>query len=262
MSLFAGIDIGSLSCEAVILDGNSQVVATAQTLTGARSGVAIERAMGDALAAAGVGREELSALVATGYGRERVDGRSRAVTEITCHARGAYHLFPGTRLLIDVGGQDCKAVRLGDDGRVIDFAMNDKCAAGTGRFFEVVARALEIDLDDFGPLALQATRVVPLSTVCTVFAESEVVSLVAQDEPTANLCAGLCAAAAERVRALVQRVGPATEVTATGGGALNVGLVRALETVLGVNINVPERPQLAGALGAALLGLESCHATV
>lgn len=258
MSYHAGVDIGSLSCDVVVLDRDRQVVASEIVLTGARSGAAIEMALGTALGRLELAREDLTTLVSTGYGRERVEGRSAAITEITCHGKGAYALQPATKLVLDVGGQDCKAIRLDGDGRVLDFAMNDKCAAGTGRFFEVMARALELDLDELGPLALTATNAVTLSSVCTVFAESEVVSLVAEDEAPANIAAGLCRAAAERVRGLAHRVGLAEQVTMTGGGARNVGLVAAVEQALGLKIVVPDEPQLVGALGAALLGLESC----
>jgi predicted CoA-substrate-specific enzyme activase len=259
MAYFAGVDIGSLTCDVAVLDGGGGLVAHEVVLTGARSRVAVERALSGALDRLGIAREGLASMVATGYGRERVDGRSASLTEITCHARGAHHLFPGTQLVIDVGGQDCKAIRVDDYGRVADFAMNDKCAAGTGRFFEVMARALEIDLDELGPLALRATKPVALSSVCTVFAESEVVGLVAGDEAPENIAAGLCRAAAEKVRALVHRVGLASEVTVTGGGALNVGFRAAVEELLGCTLNVPAQPQLVGALGAALLGREACN---
>lgn len=257
MSFHCGVDIGSLTCDVAILDGEGQLVAHEIMLTGARSKLAIDRALTAALNELGLEREALTTLVATGYGRDRVDGRTQAVTEITCHARGAHALFPETQLVLDVGGQDCKAVRLDSDGRVVDFHMNDKCASGTGRFFEVMARALEIDLDEFGPLALRSKKPVLLSSVCTVFAESEVVSLVAADEPPENIAMGLCQAAALRVFGLAQKAGLARPITMTGGGALNSGLVRSIERLLCVDINVPERPQLAGALGAALLGWEA-----
>jgi len=253
MRHFAGVDIGSLTCDVVILDDARRVAASDIVLTGAGPRAATQRALGSALARAGVSAEQLAALVATGYGREGVVGRTRSVTEITCHARGAFHLFPETQLVLDVGGQDCKAIALDGRGRVVDFAMNDKCAAGTGRFFEVMAHALEVDLDDFGALALRATNRVPLSSVCTVFAESEVVSLVAEGEPVENILAGLCRAAAERVSKLAQQVGPATHVTLAGGVAKNAGFRSALEELLGVKVEVPEEPQLVGALGAALL---------
>jgi predicted CoA-substrate-specific enzyme activase len=257
VALFGGVDIGSLTCDVVVIDDLGAVLASEIVSTGARSRVAVERALGAVQGRLGIGREDLAGLVATGYGRERVEGRSHSFTEITCHARGAAAAAPGTRLVLDVGGQDCKAIRLDGDGRVIDFAMNDKCAAGTGRFFEVMARALEIDLDELGPLALRAERPRALSSVCTVFAESEVVSLVADEEPPANIAAGLCRAAAERVRALAQRVGLAEPVVASGGGALNVGLMAALQQLLGVPVTVAPEPQLIGALGAALLGREN-----
>lgn len=254
MGYFAGIDIGSLTCDVVIINDTHQIIASEITMTGARMRSAIERALGSALAGAGVGRQQLAALVATGYGRDAVEGRTRSVTEITCHARGAFHLFPDTRLVLDIGGQDCKAIALDGGGRVIDFLMNDKCAAGTGRFFEVMARALEVDLDEFGQLAVRAQRCAPISSVCTVFAESEVISLVAQGERLENILGGLCLAAAERVRKLSVQVGLAEKVTLTGGVAKNAGFRHALEKLLDVHLDVPEEPQIVGALGAALLG--------
>jgi predicted CoA-substrate-specific enzyme activase len=219
--------------------------------------------MAAVLDAAGIGFDDLAALVATGYGREQVDRRSAAVTEITCHARGALHVLPETRLLLDVGGQDTKAIAIGRRGRVLDFAMNDKCAAGTGRFFEVMARALEIDLDNFGRLALSSTKRLSLNNVCTVFAESEAVGMVARGELAADIAAAICRAVAERVVALAKRVRPtgeATElaqpITLSGGVARNIGFVRALEEVLGAPVAVPPDPQIIGALGAALVGAE------
>jgi (R)-2-hydroxyacyl-CoA dehydratese activating ATPase len=253
MAYYAGIDIGSLTCDVVILDDARCLLASEIVLTGARARATTERALASALARAGLTREQVTSLVSTGYGREGVVGRARAVTEITCHARGAFHLLPQTRLVLDVGGQDCKAIALDDRGRVADFAMNDKCAAGTGRFFEMMAHALEVDLDDFGALALRAARRVPISSVCTVFAESEVVSLVAEGEPVENILGGLCRAAAERVSKLARQVGVAEPVTLTGGVAKNAGFRGALEELLGVKTEVPAEPQLVGALGAALL---------
>jgi len=254
MEYFAGIDVGSLTCDVVILDGARRAVACDIIATGARARAAAERALNSALTKAGLQREQLGALVATGYGRERVPDRSRSVTEITCHARGAFHLFPHTQLVLDVGGQDCKAIGLDGGGRVVEFAMNDKCAAGTGRFFEMMAGALEVDLDDFGALALEAEARAPISSVCTVFAESEVISLVAEGERVENILAGLCRAAAERVYRLAQQVGLAKRITLSGGVAKNAGFRAALEELLGVKVEVPEEPQLVGALGAALLG--------
>lgn len=256
MNYFAGIDIGSLTCDTVIIDGAGRIVSLSIVLTGARSRKAIELCYREALDKAGLDAEQVSGLVSTGYGRDQVEGRLKSVTEISCHARGACALFPNTRLILDIGGQDSKAVRVGDNGHVLDFAMNDKCAAGTGRFFEVMARALEVDLDDLGKLAARSRRKLSISSMCTVFAESEVVSLVARGEHVEDIVAGLCRAVAERTRALAQRVGIVPEVTMTGGVAKNAGVVRALEELLGHSFNIPDEPQMVGALGAALYARE------
>lgn len=257
MKYFAGIDIGSLTCDAVIIDESATIVSSAIVLTGARSRNAIESAYREALDRANLSDEQVVTLISTGYGREQVEKRLKSVTEISCHARGAYHLFPQTRLIVDIGGQDSKAVRVNEAGQVLDFAMNDKCAAGTGRFFEVMARALEVDLDDLGELATHSTKKLSISSMCTVFAESEVVSLVARGEHVEDIVAGLCRAVAERTRALAQRVGISPEVTMTGGVAKNLGVVRALEDLIEHKFNTPDEPQIVGALGAALFAREA-----
>ncbi|HID07713.1 MAG TPA: 2-hydroxyglutaryl-CoA dehydratase, partial [Armatimonadetes bacterium] len=244
MAYFIGIDVGSLTCDIVMLDGAGELIAVEILPTGARMRATVERAFSTLLERVGITYDDVTSIIATGYGRNIVTPRTRTVTEITCHARGALHLFPNTRLVIDVGGQDSKAIRVSNDGQVVDFVMNDKCAAGTGRFFEVMARALEIDLDDFGATALRSDNPVKLSSVCTVFAESEVVSLLAQGERIENIAAGLCWAAAERAKALAQRVGVTEEVTVTGGVAKNTGFVRALQQLLDTNLNVPDEPQI------------------
>jgi predicted CoA-substrate-specific enzyme activase len=256
MNYFAGVDIGSLTCDAVIIDESAQIVSSAIVLTGARSRNAIETAYKAALDAANLSRDRIAGLVSTGYGREQVQERLKSVTEISCHARGATFLFPKTRLILDIGGQDSKAIRVDENGHVMDFAMNDKCAAGTGRFFEVMARALEIDLEDMGALAARSTKRLSISSMCTVFAESEVVSLVARGEHVEDIISGLCRAVAERTRALAQRVGIAPQVTMTGGVAKNRGVVAALEELIGHAFNIPDEPQIAGALGAALYARE------
>jgi len=257
MGYFAGIDIGSLTCDAVIIDDSPKLVSSAIVLTGARSRNAIDAAYDAAVKAAGLRREDVSGLVSTGYGREQVEGRLKSITEISCHARGACFIYRGTNLILDIGGQDSKAIRVNKDGQVLDFAMNDKCAAGTGRFFEVMARALEVDLDDMGELAARSGKSLSISSMCTVFAESEVVSLVARGEKVEDIVAGLCKAVAERTRALAQRVGVSPEVTMTGGVAKNLGVVRALEGLLGHTFNIPDEPQIVGALGAALFARET-----
>jgi (R)-2-hydroxyacyl-CoA dehydratese activating ATPase len=251
-----GIDIGSLSCDAVILDGDGRMVSWSVVPTGARNMAAIERARDEALREAGLGEGDVAATVATGYGRSRVEGKLAAVTEITCHARGVKHLLPDTRVLVDIGGQDSKSVLLAPEGNVLDFAMNDKCAAGTGRFLEAMARALEVDVDQFGELDRGATRDLTLSSMCTVFAESEVVSLIAEGAEVADIVRGLHRAVASRTRGLVKRVAARLDgmpVAMSGGVARNPGVIRALSEVLRCEIQIPPEPDTVGALGAALI---------
>jgi predicted CoA-substrate-specific enzyme activase len=191
--------------------------------------------------------------VATGYGRVAVEFADTQVTEISCYARGIHHLYPEVMTVIDIGGQDSKVVAVGPGGKPLDFAMNDKCAAGTGRFLEVIARAMELDLEDMGPNALRARRAADISSTCTVFAESEVVTLVAEGVPREEIVAGICRSIARRVGGMARRVGVEPPVAFAGGVAKNVGVVRALEEVLGETLIVPEEPQIVGALGAALV---------
>ena len=250
---FCGVDVGSISTEVVLVSEDGQVVAASIGATGADSIAASERALREALAAAGIGRDRLGRVVSTGYGRDRVPFATDRVTEITCHARGAIHLFPRTRTVIDIGGQDSKVIRVDDAGRVMNFQMNDKCAAGTGRFLEVMARALEVDLVQLGPLGLLGSGEVSVSSTCTVFAESEVVGLIHQGLKREDIIRGIHAAVAGRTRALVGRVGVEPEVTMTGGVAKNPGVVKELADRIGAPMNIPAEPQTVGALGAALI---------
>lgn len=254
MALIAGLDVGSLSTDAVLIDSGGQLRGSAIIPTGPRSGRAAEKALALALETAGLERSEIGLLAATGYGRKAVPGADRVVTEITAHARGAHHLFPETRTVIDIGGQDSKVIRLGESGQVLDFHMNDKCAAGTGRFLEVMAAKLEVELADLGELSLGAPDEVEISSVCTVFAESEVVSLVARDEDRGAIIRGLHRAVADRVSSMVRMIGLESPVLMTGGVALNRGVVELLERRLNEKILLPPEPQLIGALGAALIG--------
>jgi predicted CoA-substrate-specific enzyme activase len=247
-----GIDIGSTSGEALILDGE-RVVAWSVVDTGYNSRRAAALALDEALAQSGLAREQLEPVVATGYGRVAVEFADNQVTEISCYARGIHHLYPEVQTVIDIGGQDSKVVAVGPGGKPLDFAMNDKCAAGTGRFLEVIARALELDLEEMGPSALRARRAADISSTCTVFAESEVVTLVAEGVPREEIVAGICRSIARRVGGMARRVGVEPPVAFAGGVAKNVGVVRALEEVLGETLIVPEEPQIVGALGAALL---------
>jgi len=254
--VYAGIDVGSLSAEAVLLR-NGTILAYSILPTGANSRGAAERALDEALEKAGIRQDDIAATVATGYGRINVPFAARQVTEISCHARGVTHLFPDARTVIDIGGQDSKAIRVAPGGKVLDFAMNDKCAAGTGRFLEVMARALEVELAELGNLALEARKAAAISSMCTVFAESEVVSLIAQGVPRDEIARGLCNAVAERIANLVHRVGLEPQVVMTGGVAKNAGVVRAIEEKLGERLVIPPEPQITGALGAALLAEET-----
>lgn len=250
--LYVGLDIGSLSVEAVVLR-DSELVSYSILPTGANSRGSAEKAVALALERAGTTLAAVDFTVATGYGRVNVPFADLQVTEITCHARGAAHLYPETKTVIDIGGQDSKVIRLEEGGAVIDFAMNDKCAAGTGRFLEVMARALEVEVDGLSELAEGAEKPAGITSVCTVFAESEVVSLIGQGAPREEIARGLLESVAERIRGLVSRVGLRPEVTITGGVAKNTGVVRALAQRLGVTVRVPDEPQIVGALGAALV---------
>jgi predicted CoA-substrate-specific enzyme activase len=257
--LYMGVDIGSLTCDAVLVDQADRMVAWAVVPTGARNRQAIDRACSEALEAAGAGASDVAATIATGYGRDRVEGRLASVTEITCHARGIQTLLPGTELLIDIGGQDSKAIRLDGMGQVTEFAMNDKCAAGTGRFLEAMARALEIEVDQLGALDEGARGDLTLSSMCTVFAESEVVSLIAEGTEVTEIVGGLHRAIAARTQTLATRIAPnasSLRVAMSGGVARNPGVVRALGEVLGCEIVVPSEPDTVGALGAALIARE------
>jgi predicted CoA-substrate-specific enzyme activase len=258
--LFAGIDIGSLSTDAVLLDRNGKIAGAAIVATGASSRKACEEAFARALAEAGAAPSAVVFTVSTGYGREMAASADLSVTEITCHARGARLMFPEARTVLDIGGQDSKIIRLNQDGRVADFAMNDKCAAGTGRFLEVMARTLEMDLEEMGPRSLLSRKTVPISSMCTVFAESEVISLIASGTPPEDIARGIHLAIADRIAALAERVGMIAPAVMTGGVAKNPGARKALEGKFGFPLLVPEDPQLAGALGAALIAREKSQA--
>ena len=235
------------------------ILAASVVPTGARNREAIARATQEVLDIARISEAEIKAIVSTGYGRDRVEKRLAAVTEITCHARGVEALLPGTQVLIDIGGQDSKAIRLDGEGRVLDFAMNDKCAAGTGRFLEAMARALQVDIEELCELDHGASEDLTLSSMCTVFAESEVVSLIAEGVEVKEIVAGLNRAIASRIVALVRRVASdvaGLKVAMSGGVARNHGVVRALSSALNTKISVPQQPDTVGALGAALIARE------
>jgi predicted CoA-substrate-specific enzyme activase len=255
----AGIDVGSLSAEAVLLEAG-RVVNFSIIPTGVDSRKAAEKALTAAMESAGLQFDDLAVIVATGYGRISIPFAHKRITEITCHGRGAFYLDPAVRTVIDIGGQDSKVIRLNQQGKVLDFAMNDKCAAGTGRFLEVMATALEVELENLAALSDQAVRAISISSTCTVFAETEVVSLLAGGADRAEIARGLHESIAARTSSLVYRVGLDEAVMMTGGVAKNSAVVKALEEKLQLRIIVPPEPQIAGALGAALLAWEDCCA--
>jgi predicted CoA-substrate-specific enzyme activase len=260
MTYGAGVDVGSTQTKAVIVDETGGIVARILIPTGANVTRAGETAFVQACEAAGLPREAISYVVGTGYGRYKVTFGDAQITEITCHARGAHALFPGTRTVIDMGGQDTKAIRVGPDGAVIDFSMNDKCAAGTGRFLSAAADVTGVGLDEIGPLSLRAQSPVRLTSVCTVFVESDIMSYLAQRKSVEDILGGVHKAIATRTTALIRRVGIEDEITFTGGVSRNIGMVRALEQALGRPINVSADGHYVGALGAALFALDRARA--
>ncbi len=250
---YMGIDIGSRSTETVILDSTGRIVSFDICATGPISRSSGELSSARAMEQAGISAETIGFVVATGYGRANIPMADKSVTEITCHARGANYLFPKTRTILDIGGQDSKVIALDNYGKVVDFTMNDKCAAGTGRFLEVMARTLEVELSEMGPLSLKSTELIQISSMCTVFAESEVISLVAQSRSREDILNSIHAAICARVAAMIHNVGLKPELTITGGVAKNAGVVHHVSSVLGMDPNIPEEPQIVGALGAALI---------
>ena len=248
---FAGVDIGSTMTKVVIMD--EAVIASVIGPTGPEHRKLANRVMEEALKKAGVSFTDITYLVATGYGRINVPFADKQITEISCHARGIVYLLPEVKTVIDIGGQDSKGIKLGD-GRAVDFVMNDKCAAGTGRFLEVAAEGLGVKLEDIGKLSLSAKNPVHISNTCTVFATQEVVGRLSEGAELPDIIAGLHEAIATRAYGMLRRLKIEREVAVTGGVAKNIGLVKALEDKLGFAVQVPPEPLLTGAIGAALLG--------
>lgn len=254
---FAGIDIGSTMTKVVIIDRDGIIVSSVIGPTGAEHRHLALEVMDEAIKKAGLTFEQLDFIVSTGYGRINVPFNDKQITEITCHSRSIRELFPSARILIDIGGQDSKGIKLDSDGKVKNFVMNDKCAAGTGRFLEVIAEALGIELTQMGELSLKAKKVVKISNTCTVFAEHEVTTRLTEGSTIPEIVAGLHEAFATRVVNMVRSLGIEKDVVVTGGGAKNIGLVKAVEDKVGFPVLVPPEPLLTGALGAALLGRDS-----
>ncbi len=251
-----GIDSGSTSTNAVVMDQDRKIRAFSVVRTGAKSGVSADRALKEVLEKAGLTREDISLIVSTGYGRVSIEFADENVTEISCHGKGAHYFNPKIRTILDIGGQDSKAIRLNENGEVKDFVMNDKCAAGTGRFLEMIARTLEVSLDELGAIALTSKEKIEITSMCSVFAESEVISLIANNKEKADIADGVCHAIANKAFGLLRRVGMEPEFMMTGGVAKNPGVVRAVEEKIGSKLYICEEPEIVGATGAALYALE------
>lgn len=249
---FVGIDSGSTTTNIAVLDREGKLVDSVIVRTGAKAQQGAQKAF-DSIK---IPKDEIALIIATGYGRNNISFADDSITEITCHARGAYHLDPRIRTIIDIGGQDSKAISIDDSGNVKNFAMNDKCAAGTGRFLENMAKVLETDLDGISKAGLEWTEDLTISSMCTVFAESEVVSLIADNKQIGDIVHGLNKSVASKTMALVNRVGGKSMYMMTGGGARNKGVVGCLESLVGESIFVPEIPDLCGAIGAALFAID------
>lgn len=247
-----GLDIGSITSKAAVLD-NGRIIGTRVIFTGYNAEAAGSRVFEEILIEFGIQKSDVKRIISTGYGRNAVKFADSAITEITCHAAGAHFLNPRVRTVIDIGGQDSKAISVNENGKVKDFAMNDKCAAGTGRFLEVMARALEVNLEEFGELSLQSGNPAKISSLCTVFAESEVISLISKGAQRENIIAGIHESIASRIISMAMRIGITSPLMMTGGVAKNKGVVDAFEKKLGLKIEVSLNAQENGAIGAAVL---------
>lgn len=251
--LVAGCDVGSLTGKAVIFKDGS-IISYSIVPTTIKPEKTAHNAMNEALQKCDLSMEDINYIVGTGYGRVKIPFANMNISELTCHGKGAHSLIPTIRTIIDVGGQDCKVIKVDEGGKLLDFAMNDKCAAGTGRFLEVMAKALELRLDELGSLSLQSKNPVAITSQCSVFAETEVVSRIAEGTGVVDIVAGIHEAIAARIMSLVYRVGLEKDVTITGGVAKNIGVVTCLEKRMGVEAKkLPIDPQVVGALGAALI---------
>jgi predicted CoA-substrate-specific enzyme activase len=254
MKYFGGCDAGSTYTKCVIIDENGKIAAAVTKRSRINPVLSAKDALDEVVSQVdGLNSaEELTYLIGTGYGRNKVPFADENISEISCHAMGVHVTAPSVKAIIDIGGQDVKGIAIDTDGTVLNFAMNDKCAAGTGRFFESMARAFEMSLDEFSNLSLTAKNVIPITAQCAVFAESEVISLVGEGKPMEEIAAGIQLSVAKRCFVMAKKAGAADSVTLTGGCAKNEGLKKAIEKVLKINVvDLPTDPQLMGALGAA-----------
>lgn len=250
--IFAGIDSGSRAIKVILIDEERRILGSGIMDQGVRQAALASQLLKQTVKQIGAIQEEIASILATGYGRDALEFADETVTEITCHAQGVLNQIPQARTIIDIGGEDSKLIRLDADGRVRDFMMNDRCAAGTGRFLEVVSRQLEIDIQNLGNNAHLANKPAVISSMCVVFAETEILGLLASGESTENIIAGVQMSIASRIASMAGR--QITEpVILTGGVALISGMAQVLEKTIGHQITVAENPQMTGAMGAAIL---------
>lgn len=252
-SYLVGIDSGSTTTKIAIINHNKELIDQLIVFTGASSKKSARKAFDEILNRNSIQFSDIGYIIATGYGRNIIDFADENVTEITCHSKGVLYFTQGIRTILDIGGQDSKAIKLMNDGEVEGFSMNDKCAAGTGRFLEVIARTLEIPLEELGDLGLQSTLSLSISSMCTVFAESEVISLIAEGHKKADIASGVFQSIANRSMGLIKRVQGEPPFAMSGGVAKNIGMVRMLEQKLGEKLHLASDPQICGAVGAAII---------
>lgn len=262
MAYAGGVDVGSTQTKAVIINEDLKIVGRALVDTGSNVTIAAQNAFDIAVKNGDIHEEEegVEFIVGTGYGRYKVTFGDAQTTEISCHGRGSVHMFPGTRTVVDMGGQDTKAIRVAETGEILDFVMNDKCAAGTGRFLGAAATALGVPLGELGVVALRSSRPTKISTTCTVFADQEILSLIGKGKKVEDVLLGVHNSVVSRALSLMRRVGIEKEVTFTGGVANNIGMVTVLNQELGFDVNVSSDSHFMGALGAALFAMDRIKA--
>jgi predicted CoA-substrate-specific enzyme activase len=257
---FLGVDIGSSATKLIAIDENSNIAGRSVVQLGTGTS-GVERAVAGFYESSGIRRDEIGRVTVTGYGRSQFTDADSQISEISCHARGMVFLKPSVRTIIDIGGQDIKVIKVNEKGTIQHFTMNDKCAAGTGRFLDVMSKVLDVPISEMGSLDKQADTVLAISNTCTVFAESEVISKLSSGNSIPNIVAGIHQSVARRVAGLAFRNGMETDIALSGGVALNSGMIRALEKELNHDIVIPDDPQLTGALGAALFAAENAAQT-
>ncbi|MEG0291869.1 MAG: acyl-CoA dehydratase activase [Anaerovoracaceae bacterium] len=250
-----GVDIGSTACKGVVMNENKEIVAKAIIPFGTGTS-GPQKLNEEIISRCGLKIEDFHKIVATGYGRMKYEGADKQISELSCHTKGVVFLVPEVRTIIDIGGQDAKAMKIDKQGRMENFVMNDKCAAGTGRFLDVMANVLETEISNLGDLDSKSENAVSISNTCTVFAESEVISHLSADAKVEDIVAGIHNSVAKRVASLAKRVGINDSVVMVGGVAINSGVVRAMKDVIGREIIVPPNAQLTGAIGAAIYALD------